>query len=285
MPGAHMQFHWLAVTALSLALVPASALAQTREEAAEAADTAAQTRPRTPRIIWQAGVGASYSTGDYGRSVSTDVLSLPVSLRVRRGDWSLRLATSYVSIDGPASVIDTDDGDGVADGGAASGSATERRAGFGDVSLTLGKRFALAETTQITGEVRIKFPTASEAERLTTGTTDVTVRARLSQEVGDVTLRAGGHRRFAGGQGRVAIRDTWAASVGASIDLGDRISAGADLDWAQSAYASGRARTSATAFLSAPLSRRLRLTGYGAAGLSSNAADVTFGASLSLRLD
>jgi len=274
-----------AAIGLSLALAPAAALAQVREEAAEAAESPPATRSRAPRLIWQAGAGVSYSTGDYGRSVSTDVLSVPVSLRVRRGDWSLRLATSHVTIEGPAAVIYTEDGEGGADGGATGGGATETRAGLGDLSLTLAKRFDLSDATRLTGEVRIKFPTASEAQRLTTGTTDVSLRARLSQEIGDVTLRAGGQRRFAGGQGRVAIRDTWGASAGASVDLGDRVNAGVDLDWAQSAYAGSSARTSVTAFLSAPLSNRLRLTGYGATGLSSNAADLTLGASLSLRLD
>lgn len=57
------------------------------------------------------------------------------------------------------------------------------------------------------------------------------------------------------------------------------------LNWQQSGYAGSRANTSPTAFLSAPLGERARLTGYGSTGLSSNSADVTLGASISLRLD
>jgi hypothetical protein len=272
-----------ALPVLAGALLAHPASAQTREEAAE--ERPAQTeRARAPRIIVQAGTGFSFTSGDYGRADSTDVYSVPLNLRVRRGDWSLRLGTSYVTIKGQAAVIDVEDGDGSADGGTATpGSST--REGFGDLSLTLARRFDLGEATAFTGEVRVKFPTASQAERLTTGTTDVTLRARLAQEVGDVTLRAGAQRRFAGGQGRVALRDTWGASAGASLDLGERLVTGIDLDWQQSSFATSGDRTSITAFLSAPLSRRMRLTGYGATGLSTNSPDLTVGASLSLRLD
>ncbi len=268
----------------SALLLPAgTAMAQVRDEATENRES--RSREAAPLLAWQAGTGASFSTGDYGRADKTEVLSVPISLRVRSGDWSLRLASSYVSITGPASVTDIDDGEGGADGGAAGGSATDTRAGFGDLSLTLAKRFDLAENTRLTGELRAKFPTASEAERLTTGTTDFTLRGRLSQEVGDVSLRVGAQRRFVTLQGTANLRDTWGVSAGASVDLGERIVSGVDIDWTQSAYAGSNAKTSATAFVSLPLSARLRLTGYGATGLSSNAADLTLGFSLSLRID
>lgn len=269
-----------AVAALVLALAPQGVMAQARDDTAETTEQQATSR----RTIWQAGTGISYSTGDYGGPAETEVVSIPVNLRLRRGDWSLRVAASYVRIDGQASVIDPDEGDGGTDGGSTAGTGGVRE-GLGDLSFTLAKQFDLGDATRLTAEVRAKFPTASEAERLTTGTTDITLRARLSQDVGDVTLRAAAQRRFALGQGRVAIRDTWAVSAGASLDLGDRISAGVDFERHQSAFINSLPKSSVSAFLSAPLTSRLRLTGYAGTGLSRNAADLTIGTSLSLRLD
>lgn len=254
---------------------------------AQAADDASgpEQRPQT-HTSWYLASGVSYSEGDYGRAMSTSVLAVPVSLRLRHGPWSLRVAVSHLTINGPASIVNTDGGDGaVADGGAPAVPGTETRSGFGDLSVSLGHQFDLSDTTRLVGEVRVKFPTASQAERLSTGTTDLTTRARLSQDVGPVTLRASGQRRFAGGDGRVVLRDTWGASGGASYDLGDSVATGIDLSWLQSSYVGNPANTSLTAYVSAPISRRVRITGYGATGLSRNSPDVTIGTSLTLRLD
>lgn len=273
---------WAALVAAGM-VAPQCAMAQTADDAAQP-ESAPQRQ--TARTSWYLASGISYSEGDYGRTMSTSVLAVPVSLRLRHGPWSLRVAVSHLTIDGPASIVDTDSSDGaMADGGAPTVPGTETRSGFGDLTVSLGHHFDLTDTTQLTGEVRLKLPTASQAERLSTGTTDVTMRARLSQEIGPVTLRASGQRRVAGGDGRVVLRDTWGASGGASYDLGDSVTTGADLSWLQSSYAGSPANTSLTGYLSAPISRRLRITGYGATGLSRNSADVTIGTSVTLRLD
>jgi len=282
--------------ALLAAANPAQAQAQQAAETASpetasaetaGADAAAPGAPpsRAPATIWQIGSGVSYSTGDYGGPVSTDLVAVPLNLRVSRGGWSLRVATSFLVIDGPASLADVLDGQPAADGADGAPASTSTRSGMSDLSFTLARRLDLSQTTRLTADVRLKLPTGSEAERLTTGTTDVTLRARLAQEIGDLTLNAGLQRRFAGGQGRTLLRDTWGASAGASLDLGSRVVGGVDLDWRQSAYPAGTASTSLTAYVSAPLNRRIRLTGYVSPGLSTNSADLTIGTSITIRID
>lgn len=275
-----MRLHRLALAgAIAGACLNSGALhAQDSEATARALDdTVPPSRKRQTIVRLQ--VGVSYSEGDYGQPDKTEVLFVPVSLRLTHGPWRARIYASYISIAGPATVIDGELNNVPA---GTPGSAT--RSGFGDIKLMIGRRFDLTDTLRLNGDVRLKLPTASEAKRLTTGTTDVTVRAELVQRIGDVSLRAGGRRRFAGGDGRVVVQDTWGAHAGASVDLGDGLVAGADYSWLESSYGNAP-NSSAIAWISVPLNRRLRLTGYGGAGFTSNSADVTLGTSLSIRFD
>jgi hypothetical protein len=101
-------FHGLLAACAALALLPT---------AAHAEDTGNQAEEDPG--VWRLGLGANYSEGDYGAAQKTRVVSAPVSLRYRKGGFSIRLSVPYVHIDGPGSLLDTPQG---------------RDAGFGDDS-------------------------------------------------------------------------------------------------------------------------------------------------------
>ena len=101
-------FRGLLAACTALALLPA---------AAHAEDTGNQAEEDPG--VWRLGLGANYSEGDYGAAQKTRVVSAPVSLRYRKGGFSIRLSVPYVHIDGPGSLLDTPQG---------------RDAGFGDDS-------------------------------------------------------------------------------------------------------------------------------------------------------
>lgn len=286
-----MKAHFAAGGLLAGALLCSQAAAQAVDltEATGANQAPAPAAPGRPaRTIWQIGSGVSYSNGDYGQATDTEVTSVPFNLRAQRGDWFARAAFSWMSIRGPASVIDAGQDGGTetdATSNTPPGPGMQTRAGFGDLTLTAGRRVALTDTLRLTGDVRLKLPTASETRRLTTGTTDVTLRARLAQDIGQFTLNAGARRRLAGSGGRVVVRDTWGLTGGASMNLGQGMAVGADYNWQQSSFAGNRPNSNLTGYFSAPLTRRLRVTGFGVAGLSTNSADYTVGTSITLRID
>lgn len=76
-----------------------------------------QNQPEDEPGVWRLGTGVNYSEGDYGDPQKTTVIAAPVSLKYRKGGFSVRLSVPYVSIDGPGSLLDTPQG---------------RDAGFGD---------------------------------------------------------------------------------------------------------------------------------------------------------
>src|SRR5437879_13899860 len=51
------------------------------------------------------GVGFNYSSGEYGTSTTTEILSIPIIARYERGPWIFKLTVPYLSIPGGTSVV------------------------------------------------------------------------------------------------------------------------------------------------------------------------------------
>src|SRR5689334_9702428 len=54
---------------------------------------------------FSAGVGFNYSTGDYGTSTSTQIISVPFTARYERGPLTLKATIPYLRISGSTAVI------------------------------------------------------------------------------------------------------------------------------------------------------------------------------------
>lgn len=54
--------------------------------------------------------GINYSSGDYGLVADTKVVSVPVALKYKSGNFFFRVSTSFVHIEGPGSLLDTPQG-------------------------------------------------------------------------------------------------------------------------------------------------------------------------------
>src|SRR5438105_5131634 len=54
---------------------------------------------------WTLGTGLHYSSGDYGTSATTTILSVPFTARYDTGPWSLRASVPYLEVSGPSAVI------------------------------------------------------------------------------------------------------------------------------------------------------------------------------------
>src|SRR2546426_3127687 len=51
------------------------------------------------------GVGFNYSSGEYGTSTTTEILSIPIIARYDHGPWIFKLTIPYLSISGGTSVV------------------------------------------------------------------------------------------------------------------------------------------------------------------------------------
>jgi hypothetical protein len=177
---------------------------------------------------WKYSTGFDYSSGDYNDSEKTEMLYVPFTVSYAREAWTWKLATGWVSIDGPGSVID--DGVVVSGGG---GSRTE--SGMADTWLSLGREVSVFPVElgylDLTG--KIKLPTADEDKGLGTGAFDYVFQADYLYGMGDLTPMLTAAYKFKGDADDVDLEDVLYLSAGADWRYSDHTHVGASLDFQQ----------------------------------------------------
>ena len=228
----------------------------------------------------QLGLGADYSTGDYGDDVDTTMLAVPVSASVKTGDLTLRLAVPWVSIEGASGVIPGDGGvrGGPGRGGGGNGGGEEpteiaSRSGIGDVVASATYSFALLENTYFDATGKVKLPTASEEDALGTGTTDFTLQGELMQVIGDLSAAVRAGRRFNGSSDAFPLQDVWLGGASLYLVSGET-TFGLDYDWRDGSLPTAPNRSEVTGSATHKLGDALRLQGYAYTGLSDGSPDI-----------
>jgi hypothetical protein len=112
--------HTVAILSLTSAILSFPATAYAQETAP------AQTKAE--KGTWRISTGVNYSQGDYGDVQDTKVISAPVAVRYRQGNFSVRVSLPYVSIDGPGTLLDSPQGRD-SGGGGNSGSGSNSGSG------------------------------------------------------------------------------------------------------------------------------------------------------------
>ena len=255
------------------------AMAQSRPSIA-AGGRQSQPAENRHQSSWRLTSGINFSHGTFGEPIPTDVVSESLSLRYRRGPLYARISLPYLTIDGPASIIDTD----TTSGGGTVRTTTQSRSGIGDLGLAAGYSFDLSKTLYLDASVRLKLPTGSTAKRLSTGSTDVTLQGELGKSIGSFDLHASARYKFAGHGTTSPLRDTWGAGAGGSARLNKTITIGSDYDWQQSSFAGAGPSSEVTGWAAFRVTKRLRLSTYVGGGLSRNSADYFAGTALTIRL-
>lgn len=226
----------------------------------------------------QIGTGADYSSGDYGNTEDTKILSVPVSLKVKKDAFFVRASIPYLRVKGPGSVVA---GDGGPVPGGTAGAVTTND-GIGDLSLSAGYTLDLTDTTYFDIIGRIKIPTASESKNLGTGTTDFTAEGAITHQFGEISLSARGGRRFNGSSTRFPLRDVWQAGAGAYYQAGD-IMLGLDYDWREASLSTASDRSEVTGSVTYKVTPAVRIQGYGYTGFTDGSPNAGGGLQLLYR--
>ena len=260
----------------------------------------------TPAVVCHAGtrvdlsVGANYSSGDYSDTTSTDVWSVPLSVKVRSNAWTFRVSVPYLRVDGPAgaSIVLDDNGgsrsgsdggsgrnhpeDNTGTGTSTTVTARRRASGIGDTTVSATYAFdhlgGSAAYLDLGGRVRL--PTGDDKRGLGVGATDygLTTEVGIDKARGGVYLSAG--RRFLGHVAGLDRRNGWQAGVGGWLNASDRTTLGLGYDWRESSVAGGTDPAELYASLGLKLSDRWRLNFNASKGLNRASADVGAGVTL-----
>lgn len=234
--------------------------------------------PAQARDYVQLSTGADYSSGDYGDTQKTDIVAAPFSVKLQKGEFFLRASLPYIYIKGPGGVVP---GDGGAVPGGTPGAVTARE-GIGDLSVSAGYSLPVTGSTYFILSGKVKAPTASKADGLGTGTTDITAQGELMQQFGMIAVSVRGGRRFNGSNSLFPLRNVWQAGAGVYFQTGPAVF-GLDYDWRQASLPTASDKSEATGSLTYKLSSQLRLQAYGYTGSTNGSPNAGGGLQLLYR--
>ncbi|MEQ1610697.1 MAG: hypothetical protein ABL956_17295 [Hyphomonadaceae bacterium] len=260
----------------------------------------------------QVGVGTEYSSGSYGGTGDTEIYEVPVTFRVRTGDWSFRLRVPFASIQGPGGVLPggPDDNGGNRDSGSNSGSGSSGSSGgsgsgssgsgttidpslgeviggidsqgLADISLSATWSHDLSDADYLDLTGRATMPTGDRQKDLGTGETDFTFLAEIGHDFDGAGVYAFGGYKFRGGATR---KDGAQFGAGGYFRPMEGVITGIDAGWSESSINGLDQSADLTAYTSFTLAKDLRLSVYALTGLTDNAPDFGAGLTLTWRTD
>jgi len=228
---------------------------------------------------FSANLGFDYSSGKYGSQTKTETWALPLSLKYRTDDWSLRLSTAWLRVKGDGNV--TPEGDPLN-----TSRTTAISEGMGDISATATYNLVDERTAwgglDISG--KIKFGTASTAKSLGTGKNDYTLQAELFKPIKNQwTPFVSLGYKWKGDPEAINYRNVWLGSVGTDYRVTPSLSLGGSYDWQQAVTRTSGPISEAMLYLSYRLNTANKLNLYAVGGFSRASPDWGSGFILSHR--
>jgi len=233
---------------------------------------------------FSAGIGVDYSSGDYGSTTTTKILSVPVSAKYNTGDWTFKASLPWMRVEGDANVVpglgavpnSNPRGRGRGNGGGGtdpiaptSGTTT----GIGD--LRLSATYAIPMEGQwgvdLTGNVKIA--TADEDKGLGTGANDYGVAVDTYYDLNGTTLFGGLGYTWLGESDFIDVDAVINGNLGVSWKAGEKSSIGLMYDYRQPASELSDDRSEITGFYSFPTSDTSKMQVYATKGLTDGSPD------------
>ena len=241
------------------------------------------------------GIGADYSSGDYGSDVTTDITSVPVAARYDSGNWTWRASLPWLRVDGDVGVLPGlgnvgnsnpqgrgrgNSGNNGNDGTPPAETESGIASGLGDLRLAATYAFDTGGPLGIDLTGNVKIATADEDKGLGTGENDYGIAVDLYRDFDGTLLFGGVGYTMLGDSEYIQLDDVLNVNLGASWRVGAG-TLGAMYDWRQAASDTAGDRSELTGFYSVRASDADKFQLYGTLGLSDGSPDWGIGASYS----
>jgi hypothetical protein len=234
-----------------------------------------------------AGVGVNYSTGNYGTSTTTEIVSIPFVGRYDQGPFTLKVTVPWLEISGASSVIPglgpVDNTNPRGRGRAAPGaSATDTRVtGLGDIvgSATYNAYYDNASKLGVDATLRIKLGTADADQGLGTGENDYGAQVDVYKTYDRTTIFGGIGYTVLGSSAFIHLNNVLNVNLGASYKLDPRDSVGLSFDAREHACSSCSPQEELMAFLIRKLDRQWTAQAYALKGFANGSPDWGIGLS------
>lgn len=227
--------------------------------------------------------GFDSTSGNYGSSSTTNILTIPVIGKYETESWLFKLTVPYLQVTTLTGVIPGLGNGGMKKSGAVSATT---QSGLGDAVLAT-TYYAIdgdKDTTGLDLTAKIKLPTADKNAGLGTGEIDYAIQADVYQNMDKVTVTASLGRKFLGSSAALPLNDIFYGSVGGSYRVTDKMSAGVNLDAAQAASASGSSQLELTGSISRKIDKTKKIQAYLLKGFTDGSPDIGYGVLFMLAL-
>jgi len=233
------------------------------------------------------GIGADYSSGDYGSDTTTTILSVPFTAKYTTGDWAFKASLPWMRVDGDPNVVPglgsvlnlNPAGRGRGTGGTPTTAESGTESGLGDLRLAATYSLDTGTALGVDLTANAKIATADEDKGLGTGANDYGVAVDLYRDFDGTLLFGGVGYTALGDSTYIDVGSVLNANAGASWKVGNG-SVGAMYDWRAAASDEADDRSELTGFYSFPAGERTKMQVYAVKGLSDGSPD--WGAGLSL---
>ncbi len=216
--------------------------------------------------------GFDYTTGTYGKTDTTEILSVPVVGMYQNNAWTLKLTVPYVSLTGT--------GDVVAGGRQGKATTTTRRtteSGLGDVlaAATYNVYTGWDDTLGVDISGRIKFGTAST--QLGTGENDYAAQVGLYKGFSRFTSMTTLGYEVVGSAVGSDLDNVTYATVGGDYKFTNRTNGGAEMKVSERYSATTEGPRELTVYANHRMDGDVNVRGYLLKGFSNGSADTGFG--------
>jgi hypothetical protein len=231
------------------------------------------------------GTGLAYTSGDYGTSTTTKIMSIPFTARYDLDRWTLKAAIPYLRISGGSSVIpglgtvpnSNPRGRGRGGSGITATTTTESTAsGWGDLvtSVTYNAYYDQASRLGVDVTGKAKWGTADRDQGLGTGENDYGAQVDAFKTFDRTTVFGGVGYTKLGSSSFVPLNShVWNGTAGLTYKLNDRDSAGLAYDAREKASSSSSELSEVTAFWSRKIDRNWKMQVFGLKGFANGSPD------------
>ena len=227
--------------------------------------------------------GFDSTSGNYGSSNTTNILTIPVIGKYEMDSWLFKLTVPYLQVTTVGGVIPGIGMGGMKKAGAVSATT---QSGLGDVVMAT-TYYAIdggKDTTGLDLTAKVKLPTADKNAGFGTGEIDYAIQADVYQNMDKVTVTASLGRKFLGSSAALPLSDIFYGSVGGSYRVTDKMSAGVNLDAAQAASVAGSSQLELTGSISRKIDKTKKIQAYLLKGFTDGSPDIGYGVLFTLAL-
>jgi len=229
----------------------------------------------SPRI----STGFDYSAGKFGEAQTTEIAFVPFSAQTARGPFTFKLAGGWLSVAGPALILD---GAGVA---AAQPGVSRHASGVSDTTLSAMYSFESLydHGVYLDLSARLKLPTASFSKGLGTGKLDGAAQFDAAVALGEFMPFLTVGYKVNGVRPTLKTRNVAYGTLGLQYTWDARVATGLTYDYRQSSLRTSADPEEASLYLSYRVTDAWSFNAYGVVGLSRNSPDAGAGVTFTYR--